>query len=194
MADIRGIILAAGQGARLGLGPKAFVVHKGRTLLERARGVLVEAGIPRVIAVTPPGYTIQAMALGIPFVENPDPNSGPLESVRCALADWAGELPECLVVFPVDHLAVQADEVRNLLLRAQDATAGISRVIPSWHDKGGHPVLLTRRGVRAVAESELAEGSTLRSVLVEAGEALYIDALGPAVLRNVNTAADLREN
>jgi 2-C-methyl-D-erythritol 4-phosphate cytidylyltransferase len=35
-ADVEAIIQGAGQGTRLGLGPKAFVVLAGRTLLERA--------------------------------------------------------------------------------------------------------------------------------------------------------------
>jgi 2-C-methyl-D-erythritol 4-phosphate cytidylyltransferase len=35
-ADVEALLLAAGQGLRLGLGPKAFVVLGGSTLLERA--------------------------------------------------------------------------------------------------------------------------------------------------------------
>ncbi|MBR57396.1 MAG: hypothetical protein CMH54_04980 [Myxococcales bacterium] len=193
MTGIYGVILAAGQGRRLGLGPKAFVTYQGQTLLERSRDVLADAGVERILAVTPPGLGARVEGLDIPFVENPDPNSGPLESVRCALSDWNQTLPDRLVIFPVDHLAVEVDEVRNLLDRAQGVQDTVSRVIPSWNGKGGHPILLTRSGVRAVADSGESVGSTLRSVLVEAGEALYIDALGPAVLRNVNTAADLQE-
>ncbi len=35
-ADVEAIVQAAGHGTRLGLGPKAFIVLAGRTLLERA--------------------------------------------------------------------------------------------------------------------------------------------------------------
>ena len=50
-----GLLLAAGQGRRLGRGPKAFVQLGGETLLERAVARLRRVGVDAVVAGLPPG-------------------------------------------------------------------------------------------------------------------------------------------
>lgn len=52
-ADIEAIVPAAGQGARLGLGPKAFVVLAGRTLLEHAVATMLAVAARVTVAVPP---------------------------------------------------------------------------------------------------------------------------------------------
>jgi 2-C-methyl-D-erythritol 4-phosphate cytidylyltransferase len=61
-ADFTAIIQAAGQGTRLGLGPKAFVVLEGRTLLERAVATMLSV-VPRVIAAVPSADVARAERL-----------------------------------------------------------------------------------------------------------------------------------
>lgn len=50
-ADVEAIVTAAGQGTRLGLGPKAFVVLAGRTLLEHAVTTVVSVAARVIVAV-----------------------------------------------------------------------------------------------------------------------------------------------
>jgi 2-C-methyl-D-erythritol 4-phosphate cytidylyltransferase len=49
--DVEALVLAAGQGTRLGLGPKAFVVLAGETLLERAVSTVLGAAASAIVAV-----------------------------------------------------------------------------------------------------------------------------------------------
>ena len=52
-ADIEAIVPAAGQGTRLGLGPKAFVTLSGRTLLEHVVTTLLAVAARVTVAVPP---------------------------------------------------------------------------------------------------------------------------------------------
>lgn len=49
--SVQALVQAAGQGSRLGLGPKAFVVLDGKTLLERAIDLLRDIVDSIVVAV-----------------------------------------------------------------------------------------------------------------------------------------------
>jgi len=59
---VQALIQAAGIGTRLGLGPKAFIVLGGRTLLERALDLVRDFAESIVVAV-PAGETEKARAL-----------------------------------------------------------------------------------------------------------------------------------
>jgi 2-C-methyl-D-erythritol 4-phosphate cytidylyltransferase len=61
-ADIEAIIPAAGQGTRLGLGPKAFVALQGRTLLEHAITTALAVAARAIVAV-PAADLARAQAL-----------------------------------------------------------------------------------------------------------------------------------
>ena len=52
-ADVGAIVLAAGQGTRLGQGPKAFVVLAGQTLLEHAVTTMLSVATQVTVAVPP---------------------------------------------------------------------------------------------------------------------------------------------
>ena len=61
-ADFEAILPAAGQGLRLGLGPKAFIVLAGRTLLEHAVATML-AVAARVTVAVPPADLARAQHL-----------------------------------------------------------------------------------------------------------------------------------
>ncbi len=83
MATTRGILLAGGQGTRLGLGlPKALVRLGGRTLLERAGSVL-KLVCDEVVVVAP-----AALGLPVPAAErvaDPEGGEGPLGGLVAGL-------------------------------------------------------------------------------------------------------------
>src|SRR5436309_668066 len=51
-ADVEAIVQGAGRGVRLGLGPKAFIVLAGRTLLERAVSTMLAVAARVTVAVS----------------------------------------------------------------------------------------------------------------------------------------------
>jgi 2-C-methyl-D-erythritol 4-phosphate cytidylyltransferase len=62
LADVEAIIPAAGSGTRLALGPKAFVLLAGRTLLEHAVTTMLSVAA-RVTVGVPPADLARAQAL-----------------------------------------------------------------------------------------------------------------------------------
>jgi molybdenum cofactor cytidylyltransferase len=70
---------------------------------------------------------------------NPDPDS----EMGASIAIGAQALPatvKAVVLALVDHPAVPASIVSTLIDQWQNGNAKI--VIPTWHDRGGHPVLI----------------------------------------------------
>ncbi len=139
--NVGAIVLAAGEGRRLGLGPKAHVDLGGATFLERVVRTCRDAGIDRVWVVGRPTDTRiepACEALSVALVVNPEPERGMSSSVHVGLraAQDAGMLG--VVVFPVDHPLVRTDTVANLMAAVrEDAYAR-----PVHGGRHGHPVVL----------------------------------------------------
>jgi len=61
LSDVAVLIAAAGDGTRLGRGPKAFVTLRGRTLLDLCLESLTGSGAEVVVAL-PPGVAPHGVA------------------------------------------------------------------------------------------------------------------------------------
>ncbi len=185
-----GLVLAAGQGRRLGRGPKAFVTLDGETLLERAVARLRRIGVSTIVAVLPPGPDPVTLPAGLIVVRNPHPETGPLGSACLGVA----ALPEacrCALLYPVDHHAVTDADVSQVLTAIEGAPRSAARIVPRFEGRGGHPVALLPSaliGLRAVIDPA---ATTLRDVLSEAGSIVHVDGVGAGVQQNLNLAADL---
>lgn len=180
-----GVVLGAGLGRRLGRGPKAFVEIDGETLLARGARTLFAGGLGQVVAVVPAGVGAVAPP-GVVMIPNPDPETGPLGSARLAL----DAVPDVwwVVLLPVDHPDVDAAVVEALLLAAARTEGDVARVSPRYRGRGGHPALITPRGVAAIRASTTE--SSLREVLRAAGATSYVEVDDPGVLRNLNRPGD----
>lgn len=193
---VAGVILAAGRGERLGLGPKAFLEIDGETLLVRAVGLLTRCGFRAIVAVLPPGAAPPLLEPHVLPVNNPRPEAGPLSSVLLALAalDSRGVAVGALLIHHVDHPWVTDADVRSLLDAASRHTAApspIARIVPTWESRPGHPIVVLPPGVAAIRAVTEPAATTLREVLAGAGGVRPVPARGPGVLRNVNTLEDL---
>ena len=74
MTRTTAVLLAAGAGTRLGLGPKALLPFRGTTLVAHAAGELLRGGCAEVVVVVGAGAdTVRSTALpsGCRFVPNP---------------------------------------------------------------------------------------------------------------------------
>ena len=185
-----GVILAAGQGRRLGRGPKAFVRLDGETLLTRAVARLRRVGVETVVAVLPRGPDLAAVPSGVVVVRNLHPETGPVGSACLGVA----ALPEgtsCVLVYPVDHHAVTDEDVSLVLDAVASAPSSTARVVPRFEGRGGHPVALLAPALVALRAVTDPAVTTLRDVLLGAGAVVYVDGVGPGVRRNLNSPADL---
>lgn len=142
-ADVEAIIQAAGQGERLGLGPKAFVVLSGKTLLERAVATMLD--VARGVCVAVPSVDVaRASALvGGPRVTVIAGGDSRAETFRGLIA--ASRAP-WLVLHDVVHPFVDAAITRQIVSTARQDGAAAAALPNSEFAYGCDGRLLGRPG------------------------------------------------
>lgn len=151
MSEVAGLVLAAGGGSRMGR-PKALVAYGGRLLVERACGLLADAGCaPVLVVLGAAAGEVRATAdlAGVRVVENRDWRSGMGSSLRAGLTALPPEA-EAVVVTLVDTPLLGPESVRRLVAAWQD---GAAAAVATYAGRPGHPVLFSRAVVAKVAES-----------------------------------------
>ncbi len=135
------LLLAAGGGRRLGLGPKALLPYRGRPLLEHAVAVLRDGGCARVVVVLGAGADEVLARTGLDgcqVVRNPDWESGMGSSLRAGLAALPPDAPAALVAL-VDTPGVGPAAVARMLTAHQQ---GARLAAAAYGGRRAHPVLL----------------------------------------------------
>lgn len=151
MSSVAGILLAAGEGSRLGQ-PKAVVRLGGRTLAERGVALLRAGGTDPVLVVT--GAAPVAIP-GVRIVHNPGWRSGMGSSLAAGLRALTTADAGAAVIALADQPLVGAEAVRRLIAAYRD---GADVAVAAYGGKPRNPVLIARRYWAAVAH--LAAGDT----------------------------------
>jgi len=136
MVPIGGLLLAAGEGSRLG-GPKALVELGGIRLVERGVTLLRAGGTAPLVVVT---GAVDVALPGVTTVHNPDWRSGMGSSLAAGLAALPAGC-EAAVVALVDQPLVTPAVVQRLVA-AYLAGAGLA--VASYGGEPRNPVLLAR--------------------------------------------------
>ncbi len=155
---VAGVLLAAGQGTRLGT-PKALVELGGRRLVDRAARLLRDAGTAPVLVVTGAAPVSVPGAVGVP---NPDWRTGMGSSLAAGLRALPGDCAAAVVAL-VDQPLIGPDVVRRLLAAH---LAGAELAVAGYHGRARNPVLLARghwAGVLAVADRDTGARPYLRA-------------------------------
>ena len=151
---IGAVVLAAGEGARLGGRAKALIEIDGEPLLLRALRVLSEVGVDEVVVVT--GHyrseLSPLLALARPLFEDMQPievvqpveRHAQADSLRLGVAGLSQEL-DAIMVLPVDMPALTRLDLIALIGAYKHADAGIEFVGPMVGARPGNPVLFSRR-------------------------------------------------
>lgn len=156
--QIAGVLLAAGEGTRLG-GPKALVELGGVRLVDRGVALLREGGASPVVVVT---GAVDVEVLGVITVHNPDWRSGMASSLAAGLR----ALPEscdAAVVALVDQPLVGPGAVQRLIAAYLE---GAQVVVATYQGEPRNPVLLARdhwAGVSALATGDVGARPYLRA-------------------------------
>jgi CTP:molybdopterin cytidylyltransferase MocA len=138
---VAGLVLAAGEGRRLGR-PKALFEIGGERLVDRAVRVLQEAGCTPVyvVAGAAPLADVPSRAAGpVIVVDNPDWPTGMGSSLRRGLASVR---EDAVVVMVVDTPGIVAEVVRRLV---ESYAAGATAVVATYDGAPRNPVLLAHR-------------------------------------------------
>ncbi len=151
-----GLVLAAGAGRRLGLGPKALLRRGAATLVETVVETFLTGGCAQVIVVTGAGADAVTELLdgrtGVALVHNPDWETGMGSSLRCGLL--AAARGRDVLVVPVDRSGLSAAEVARVIAahRPGGITAAAHRD-RAGQLRRGHPVLFDSQWVGPAAAS-----------------------------------------
>lgn len=188
MADVAGLLLAAGAGRRLGR-PKGLVELGGEPLVRRAARTLAEAGCDPVVVVVGAEAERVAAAVEVPstIVRNDAWESGMGSSLRIGLSALPSSA-QAAVVALVDQPGVTAAAIRRLV----DAwRAGAKAAVASYEGEPRNPVLLDRSlwgPAAASAHGDVGARGYLRSESSLVTPVACEDVADP---RDVDTVEDL---
>jgi nicotine blue oxidoreductase len=138
-----GLLLAAGEGRRLGM-PKALVEIGGVRLVDRGVRMLHEAGCTPIVVVTGAAPTDVAGAV---VVHNPDWRTGMASSLRAGLSALPPDCP-AVVIALVDQPRVTAAAVRRLRA-AYDSGARVA--VATYGGRPRNPVLIAHEHITEAA-------------------------------------------
>jgi molybdenum cofactor guanylyltransferase len=175
-----GVILAGGQGRRMGGADKALLPLAGRPLVAH----VIDRFAPQVeqLAISANGDAARFAAFGLPVVPD-DASLGPLSGVLAGLA-WA-DGADAIVTVPVDCPFLPGDLAPRLLL------AGL----PAMAASGGrdHPVCaIWPVRLRGALEAFLASGAKARVTdFLESQGVARAEFAADGAFRNINTPEDL---
>jgi len=164
------LLLAAGAGRRLGLGPKALLPYRGRPLIEHALAVLRAGGCARIVVVLGAGVeeVLATAELGdCGVVRNADWASGMGSSLRAGLSALPADAPSALVAL-VDTPGLTPAAVERLL-----ASEGLAAA--AYGGMRGHPVLIPARYWAEAAEGAVGDAGARALFAARAGEVLLVE-------------------
>jgi nicotine blue oxidoreductase len=180
---VAGLLLAAGQGSRLGR-PKALVQIGGKTLAERGVAMLRRGGAEPVIVVT--GAAAFSLP-GVITVHNPDWPSGMGSSLRVGLAALPAGI-EAVVIALADQPLVGSRTVGRLV----DAyVAGATVAVACYQGQPRNPVLLARSHWAAAAASAQGDAGARAFLRANQGLVTTVECGDTGRPDDLDTAEDL---
>jgi len=140
---IGAVLLAAGEGRRMGGVAKPLIRLRGVPLISRQLVALSGAGIDEVVVVTGHARAAvekQVQSFSVTLVHNDDYSHGQEGSVRAGLAALSGSFDAVFVV-PSDQPLIGADDLMELIGAFKKRVAG-HIVVPIVNGQRGNTILL----------------------------------------------------
>ena len=188
------IILAAGEGRRLGGRAKASLRIDGSSLLQRLGTALRAAGIHELGIVIGP-YRDQLLPLtracGAHVLQHPQAGATLIDSQRLALDHHLAQQGEAdLLLVLADLPFLSAAHIQALLEHWRQRAPGVDAQMPVVAGVRGHPLILSRRAVEAIASTPRELG--IRDWLARHPQhVLAVNVSQPAYVSDIDTAADV---
>lgn len=137
------VLLAAGEGRRMGGRPKALLTLGGVPLVRRMLVALSGAGVDEVVVVL--GHHADAVGAAVQdfpvtVVRNPAPEAGQVSSLRTGLAALSDRL-DAVVVALADQPLLHAGDVSALIGAWKKRAPGVDVVHPQVAGQRGNPVI-----------------------------------------------------
>jgi CTP:molybdopterin cytidylyltransferase MocA len=152
------VLLAAGEGSRMGSIPKALLRKDRKTLIERFLTSIEMLHPVEVIVLT--GFyaeviesEIEALSntagLPVSIVRNPNPQNGQKFSVRLALVSLKSKF-DVLAMCLCDQPNIGAKEMKKLLFAFASLPLGKNILVPMVDGQRGNPVLFSKEAIDSI--------------------------------------------
>ena len=181
--QVAGVLLAAGEGSRLGT-PKALVELGGRRLVDRGVDLLRDGGTEPVLVVL---GAAQVPVTGARTVHNLDWRSGMGSSLAAGLRALPGDCAAAVIAL-VDQPLVGAAAVRRLIAAY---LAGAQIAVATYHGKPRNPVLLARPHWAGVLEAAAGDAGARPYLRAHPGLVTGVECADTGRPDDVDTPADL---
>jgi CTP:molybdopterin cytidylyltransferase MocA len=172
--------------------PKALLDFLGLPFVVRILEALEALEVKtRVVVLGPDAPRIQPILAGhdCMIVENPEPETGPIASLRGALCALQPIQPTAVLVWPVDLPHVRVTTIERLLEANRRTTGSI--VLPLLGERRGHPVIWGSALFEELLQSSAASREGARAVLhSHARDIVTVPVDDPAVIDQINTPDD----
>ena len=160
---IGAVLLAAGEGARLGGRAKGAIEIEGEPLLLRGLRILSEVGVDEVVVVTGHYQSDLAPLLTrarslfnddcLVNVTQPTADHLQSDSLRLGVAGLS-QAVDAVIVLPVDMPALTRQDLVALIGAYKHADPGIEFLGPLVGERPGNPVLFSQRIASQIARGE----------------------------------------
>ena len=190
------ILLAAGEGSRMGSIPKALIKKGDKTFLELFCLAVGQVRPIELIVIT--GYhadeielylnSIEGAPKNLQVVRNPEPDKGQASSVRIGLEALNSNY-DVLIMALSDQPYIGIDELRLLLAQFQQRSANQEIVMPIVNGQRGNPVLFSRK----VVDEILSTPNMVCRVFMDQYPQLIrnFETENTAFIQDVDTPADI---
>jgi CTP:molybdopterin cytidylyltransferase MocA len=153
---IGAVLLAAGQGSRMGGVAKSLITLQGVPLIKRQLIALSGAGVDEVVVVT--GYARDAVEASIAsfpvtLAHNPDFALGQQSSVRCGLNALRGNFDAVLVALADQPLLGAADLTELIAAFKKRASGHV--LVPMVDGQRGNPLVMDDVALADIRASEV---------------------------------------
>jgi molybdenum cofactor cytidylyltransferase len=180
---ITALILAAGQGKRIGM-PKWKLEFNEKSFLEIINEKLIASDINNIFCVYRDKSKPSISTLN--YILNKTPEFGMFSSIYYGtknINDTRG-----ILIWPVDHPFIKLETLTELIHAFMLNPNSIAK--PLYYDRGGHPIILPEKIFKGINTADYDGG--LRQFLNDVkAEYTIVSTDDPNILRNINTPKDL---
>ena len=153
-ARIGAILLAAGQGSRMGGVPKSLLTLQGVPLINRQLIALSGAGVDEVVVVTGYYHALVEPAVEqfpVKVVRNPNPEDGQASSVRLGI-EALGSNFDAIIMALSDQPLINASDITKLIAAFKQRLSG-EILMPVVNGQRGNPIVLSGSVIGQIIES-----------------------------------------
>jgi molybdenum cofactor cytidylyltransferase len=188
MSRVVGIVLAAGEGSRMGR-TKQLLPFRGKTILQWVVDNALAASLHRVVVVL--GHEADTLApllagRDVDVVVNPDYRLGQSTSLKAGLSALTDETEAALFILGDQPLV--SPRIMDAILAAYEASPS-PIVLPVFEGRRGNPVLFSRETFPRIAALTADQGA--RPLFAEyEGRILPVEVSDPAIHLDIDTAEE----